>query len=247
MNHMKPDYNSQYELYNNHNHLHAYQASDSSTSSNLPDSGCPDPWSQSPISPTMPSSLYNMGQIQHYPSYLPTTPSYHHAQPYDQQFYMTSPGIQSQGSNFLPTDDFTAVHHHYHPEVQSYFNPPGGIDNRPPVDCQWINSLPFVQHGSLEPQPSTTSPSVTRQLATDAVSDAAEKRRVNPHRFFCQYCDRGFTARHNYTRHLGAHNDVRPFGCECGSAFTTKSDLKRHQLKSKKHGNAQTHATECSQ
>ncbi|KAJ8693244.1 hypothetical protein PTI98_013644 [Pleurotus ostreatus] len=109
MNHMKPDYNSQYELYNNHNHLHAYQASDSSTSSNLPDSGCPDPWSQSPISPTMPSSLYNMGQIQHYPSYLPTTPSYHHAQPYDQQFYMTSPGIQSQGSNFLPTDDCARI------------------------------------------------------------------------------------------------------------------------------------------
>lgn len=35
--------------------------------------------------------------------------------------------------------------------------------------------------------------------------------------------------------HIGAHNDQRPFDCYCGSAFTTKSDLRRHQHKSKKH------------
>ncbi|KAF9492314.1 hypothetical protein BDN71DRAFT_1451709 [Pleurotus eryngii] len=242
MNHMEPGYNPQYGCYNNYNHC---QGTDLSASSNPPDSVYPDPWPQSPISPTMPSgNLYNMGQMQQYPPYPPTMPSYHHGQLYDQQVYLMSPSIQSQGSNFVPTDNFTTVvHSHYHPDVQSHYNPPGSTDNRPPVDGQWINSLPFVQHGSLAPQPSTTSLPVTRQLATDAVSNAAEMRRVNPHRFFCQYCDRGFTTRHNYTRHLGAHNDERPFDCECGSAFTTRSDLKRHQLKSKKHGNAQTHAT----
>lgn len=124
-----------------------------------------------------------------------------------------------------------------------------------------IPTVPFAQHGHMEA--STTSSPSSRQLATEAVSDAAEKRRVNPHRFFCQYCDRGFTARHNYYRmsaildtftfsnlfspricqgHLGAHNDERPFGCECGSAFTTKSDLKRHKFKSKKHGHGQDDA-----
>ncbi|KAF4597772.1 hypothetical protein EYR40_008237 [Pleurotus pulmonarius] len=238
MNQMGPDYGSQYGFYYNHNR---YQSADSSPPSNLPDSGYPEPWPQSPTTPTIPDNVYNTGQAQHYPSYLPTTPNYP-GQSYDQQYYLTASSVQSQGSNFLQTDDFTtAVHQNYHPDI---YNPPVSNDNRPPVDGQWISSLPFVQHGSPESGPSTTSPSATRQLATDAVSDAAEKRRVNPHRFFCQYCDRGFTARHNYIRHLGAHNDERPFGCECGSAFTTKSDLKRHQLKSKKHGNGQTYAAE---
>ncbi|KAF7423986.1 hypothetical protein PC9H_009286 [Pleurotus ostreatus] len=114
---------------------------------------------------------------------------------------------------------------------QQYSNADGYTWAHSGAQCTYV---PSPQDDYVCSEPSATSPAM-RAVATPAVIVAAERRRVNPHRFFCQYCERGFTAMHNYRRHIGAHNDERPFECHCGSAFTTKSDLKRHQHRSKKH------------
>ncbi|KAJ8508336.1 hypothetical protein ONZ45_g9392 [Pleurotus djamor] len=84
----------------------------------------------------------------------------------------------------------------------------------------------------------------TRQVvSTTAVTRAAERRRVNPHKFFCHVCPQGFTAKHNLDRHISAHYDDRPFECHCGSNFITNADLKRHQRRSKRHVPDSPHAS----
>ncbi|KAF7423990.1 hypothetical protein PC9H_009290 [Pleurotus ostreatus] len=197
--------------------------------------------------PAVPQDMYSnhAGEPQQFfPPYLGHPFDRNRQRLYDQQSYMICPAPQSQCTRFDPQTILIAEAHHNH--AQALDSIPDDYNHSPPfngLDRPQNNSLPFAQHGLMEA--STTPSPTSRQLATEAVSDAAEKRRVNPHRFFCQYCDRGFTARHNYYRHLGAHNDERPFGCECGSAFTTKSDLKRHKFKSKKHGHGQHHAADC--
>ncbi|KAL4264453.1 C2H2-type domain-containing protein [Pleurotus pulmonarius] len=199
-------------------------------------------WSQFHVS----QDMYNNdpGEPQQLlPPYLGHASNCHHQWLYDQQSYMMSPALQSPCSRY-DAQTIISLAETDHSHAQSPNNIPGDhkhYSSFDGFDGPQNNSAPFTQHGPTET--STTSLSTSRQLATEAVSDAAEKRRVNPHRFFCHYCDRGFTARHNYYRHLGAHNDERPFSCECGSAFTTKSDLKRHKFKSKKHGHGQDYAT----
>ncbi|KAJ8516629.1 hypothetical protein ONZ45_g6098 [Pleurotus djamor] len=79
-------------------------------------------------------------------------------------------------------------------------------------------------------------PVARSQIATEAVLDASERRRTHPHKYWCQHCRTGFTAKHNLDRHESAHNNEKKFTCElCPSSFTTKADLKRHMEKSKKH------------
>ncbi|KAJ8518684.1 hypothetical protein ONZ45_g4270 [Pleurotus djamor] len=114
----------------------------------------------------------------------------------------------------------------YKPEILSAApsfsqDPPGGFK-------QEMHSHAFT---SLSPEPPAR-----RQIATNAVINAAERRRINPHKYFCHICPTAFTAKHNLTRHESAHNNEKPYQCErCQSSFTTKADLKRHMHKSKKH------------
>ncbi|KAF7431143.1 hypothetical protein PC9H_006863 [Pleurotus ostreatus] len=68
------------------------------------------------------------------------------------------------------------------------------VDNNPWVPGGQLNER---ESGAMDPERSATS-QVIRRVATVAVIDAAERRRTNPHRFFCHHCDRGFTATHNY-------------------------------------------------
>ncbi|KAJ8518685.1 hypothetical protein ONZ45_g4273 [Pleurotus djamor] len=84
---------------------------------------------------------------------------------------------------------------------------------------------------SLHPPVSMNVPRQT--ITSDATREAANKRRTKPPKFFC-HCGENFTARHNYERHLQAHDGIRPFLCACHTAFTSKSDRKRHIDKSKK-------------
>jgi uncharacterized Zn-finger protein len=51
-------------------------------------------------------------------------------------------------------------------------------------------------------------------------------------RFPCPYCLQTFTQRVNRDRHLYNHTGEKPYVCRvCGSAFTRKDALKKHQLK----------------
>ncbi|KAG9224459.1 hypothetical protein CCMSSC00406_0007652 [Pleurotus cornucopiae] len=169
------------------------------------------------------SSNMNAGdQVPQYllPYFGIDTPVYHHEPNYQQQF---NGDLSSRYQNHV--GDNATAHCYGDRGVQQQYHGSDGYT---------LVHIPSPQDDSMTSENFATSP-VMRPVATAAVIDAAERRRVNPHKFFCQYCDRGFTAMHNYRRHIGAHNDERPFGCHCGSAFTTKSDLKRHQHRSKKH------------
>ncbi|KAL4259174.1 hypothetical protein AB1N83_011351 [Pleurotus pulmonarius] len=200
-------------------------------------------WAQSPVTP----DVYNSQAVappQFYPHDWSQAAHCHRQREYYEELNMVPPALQSPATRFVP-QTIISITEAEHSLVKALDSIPHDHDHPPSFDRfdgPQSYSMPFAQRGPTEA--STASLPTSRQLATDAVSDAAEKRRVNPHRFFCQYCDRGFTARHNYYRHLGAHNDERPFCCECGSAFTTKSDLKRHKFKSKKHGHGQDYAGE---
>ncbi|KAL4252024.1 hypothetical protein AB1N83_013261 [Pleurotus pulmonarius] len=207
-------------------------------SNSVEDPGLLYAWRQ-PATPQMRDGYGN--NVNHIQEYSP----FHHDIPsnqlYNQQVFLAPP---DPCPTYTPADNYMSSTHY--PTVQPHYNLPDSYADLAPNNVP-ENTYPaqFDLPGPVNSGTSTVTLTSSRQLATDAVSDAAEKRRVNPHRFFCQYCDRGFTTKHNYHRHLGAHNDERPFSCECGSTFTTKSDLKRHMFKSKKHGNGQLYSAEC--
>jgi hypothetical protein len=59
-----------------------------------------------------------------------------------------------------------------------------------------------------------------------------EHCRATHHRFPCPYCLQTFTQRVTRDRHLYSHTGEKPFPCNiCGSSFTRKDALKKHQLK----------------
>ncbi|KAF9492282.1 hypothetical protein BDN71DRAFT_1509536 [Pleurotus eryngii] len=191
-----------------------------------------DPSDQHATSDASISSNMNAGdQVPQYP--LPyfgiDTPVYRHEPNYQQQL---NGHLSSHHQNHVVGNDEATGHCYGHRGVQQQYYGSGGYTLA--HSELHYNDFPSPKDDSMASEPFATSP-VMRAVATAAVIDAAERRRINPHKFFCQYCDRGFTAMHNYRRHIGAHNDERPFECHCGSAFTTKSDLKRHQHRSKKH------------
>ncbi|KAL0957344.1 hypothetical protein HGRIS_001150 [Hohenbuehelia grisea] len=78
------------------------------------------------------------------------------------------------------------------------------------------------------------------KVTTSQTQVAAHLRRKKPARFSCQLCQQTFTANHNYARHMNAHFGLKRFPCPCGRAFTTKSDLRRHQ-KLSSSGNPDCH------
>ncbi|KAF7423985.1 hypothetical protein PC9H_009285 [Pleurotus ostreatus] len=113
------------------------------------------------------------------------------------------------------------------------------------IPAQYSNSthLPLVEErlasvavksepGMTPMAPFSTSPA-RPTVTSDATRAAADKRRVKEYKFFCPQCPQGFTARHNYERHVHAHEGRRPYLCSCGTPFTSKSDRKRHIDRSK--------------
>ncbi|KAF7422719.1 hypothetical protein PC9H_010875 [Pleurotus ostreatus] len=238
-------------------HQGSYRVADTIVSSNSVENlGLPYAWSQPAIPQMMDRHVNDTGHIQQHPQFHHSTASSQYLQHFHgEQAYVApsgslfqSPAFYSTDNSVQPFNDTSDGHIYLAPRDIPRTDYRNSLHLVPRTVADYITAtVSNIPPGSSEPGPSMISLPASRQLATDAVSDAAEKRRVNPHRFFCQYCDRGFTARHNYYRHLGAHNDERPFSCECGSAFTTKSDLKRHMFKSKKHGNGQFHSTECNE
>ncbi|KAJ8085975.1 hypothetical protein PM082_004794 [Marasmius tenuissimus] len=79
-----------------------------------------------------------------------------------------------------------------------------------------------------------------RQVGSHALTDASIARRGTQRlpRYFCEFpgcSSRGFTAKHNYQYHMRAHRGESPFECpKCGRTFRSRSDLQRHESKTRK-------------
>ncbi|KAL1664206.1 hypothetical protein GGF50DRAFT_102074 [Schizophyllum commune] len=72
-------------------------------------------------------------------------------------------------------------------------------------------------------------PIAKSEVATPAMRGAADRRRKKPHRFFCTFCEAGFTAKHNLQAHERSHIGKKGFACnKCGLAFDNPGVLKRH-------------------
>ncbi|KAF4600455.1 hypothetical protein AB1N83_008935 [Pleurotus pulmonarius] len=76
-------------------------------------------------------------------------------------------------------------------------------------------------------------------IGTPATALEAERRRVHPRRFSCDFCPEEFTSKPNRERHHRAHLGIKPFVCACGKAFTAKGDLLRHRRR--KYKSCQAH------
>ncbi|KAF4562494.1 hypothetical protein EYR36_004154 [Pleurotus pulmonarius] len=87
----------------------------------------------------------------------------------------------------------------------------------------------FVHEPEVEYLPPSDQRVIRPQIATDATKRAAAKRRFHPPRHICDVCGSKFTSKPNRDRHVRAHYGLRPFACECGMAFASKNDLKRHR------------------
>lgn len=59
---------------------------------------------------------------------------------------------------------------------------------------------------------------------------ASASRRKNPAKFFCDWCQSGFTRKHNLDNHMKSHFGITDLACQfCSKAFTTIPVQKRHQ------------------
>ena len=51
-------------------------------------------------------------------------------------------------------------------------------------------------------------------------------------RYNCRFCDRVYHDLHEYTRHMNAHNNIRPFKCHiCDHSSSSKFNLQKHLLR----------------
>ena len=59
------------------------------------------------------------------------------------------------------------------------------------------------------------------------------QRDVHPNgRYGCRFCDRVYHDLHEYTRHMNAHNNIRPFKCHmCDHSSSSKFNLQKHLLR----------------
>ncbi|KAF7437514.1 hypothetical protein PC9H_004356 [Pleurotus ostreatus] len=97
----------------------------------------------------------------------------------------------------------------------------------------WQQASSFVREDRGVPELEHIPPSdhsiIRPQIATAATKRAAAKRRLHHPKHICGVCGSRFTSKPNRDRHVRAHYGQRPFACECGMAFASKNDLKRHR------------------
>ncbi|KAI6042501.1 hypothetical protein EDC04DRAFT_2658441 [Pisolithus marmoratus] len=78
------------------------------------------------------------------------------------------------------------------------------------------------------------------RIATQAMLDANERRRVHEAQFECEECHQTFTAQFSLKRHQQSHTGERRFMCSipgCNQKFFNNSDCKRHEKSKKRHPN----------
>ncbi|KDQ54357.1 hypothetical protein JAAARDRAFT_60748 [Jaapia argillacea MUCL 33604] len=103
-------------------------------------------------------------------------------------------------------------------------------------------SSPFIDNRYMSPPMSynpnaPSSSQAPRPVGSEAGVRASHDRRKEkgPYTHICAMCGRDFTRKQNLEVHIRAHNDDRPEVCslQCGRAFRTKSDRRRHEKRSK--------------
>lgn len=187
-----------------------------------------------------------------------SSPSFHNFNPYPLSFGVPEtpfvlpafnaslPSVFSSNPVIQTVRDYSTTP--YHASLSSVTQPPvnewrassqplvhSGLPSiSPPWDtCPSQQAPSFVREDYSVPEPERLPPSdrsiVRPQIATAATKRAAAKRRLHHPKHICGVCGSRFTSKPNRDRHVRAHYGERPFACECGMAFASKNDLKRHR------------------
>ncbi|KAL4256100.1 hypothetical protein AB1N83_012861 [Pleurotus pulmonarius] len=176
-------------------------------------------------------------EVLYYPATLANSHNYPHSQP------QAIPLYYPQAQHLPPSNDHYFGPHSGNFPVAFYgstWTVPPPLQNLNQYPTQQLpNQLPFPQSSRPPTAPPITIPNpILRDVGTEATRIAADNRRgpSSDAKFVCSLCQSSFTAKHNLKYHLRAHLSERPFPCDIcpETAFTAKSDLRRHE-KSKKH------------
>ncbi|KAL0953178.1 hypothetical protein HGRIS_004433 [Hohenbuehelia grisea] len=87
---------------------------------------------------------------------------------------------------------------------------------------------PTPVSGPGSPNVAESSSTYRTIVTTNPTRAAADARRIHPARFGCAHCGQMLTTKANRDRHVLAHTGEKPYKCDCGALFTTRTDLKRH-------------------
>ncbi|KDQ54374.1 hypothetical protein JAAARDRAFT_406401 [Jaapia argillacea MUCL 33604] len=185
-------------------------ASSSSLNSSFHGSLFPDSPYANPGSPYAPGSPYtNPGSPYHGGDYgfPPPSPS-----PSLNSRYSPSPMLPFSGHEF-PTNDLGEGSS----QGPSYSS---GLGSTHSNDSQYSQDERAVPpHGSPLP-PCAGSP---------ASKAASERRRKAAHKYFCEFCEKGFTRKEGLENHYNSLNGEKQYPCKkCGKHFGRRSDCKRH-------------------
>lgn len=122
-----------------------------------------------------------------------------------------------------------------------YPNSSGHTDHpdRSHVYAHQVSSDPMSQPHIPSLHRSHSGSSVHRtHIASQAVRQANERRRVHEAQFKCDECQQTFTTPFALNRHQLSHTGERRFICripECNQRFFNSSDCKRHEKSKKRH------------
>ncbi|KAI0344652.1 hypothetical protein BDW22DRAFT_1071258 [Trametopsis cervina] len=201
-----------------HNHVHSQQSSASS----------------SPRIPLHRLSLSDDASTHSHPGAAwPSHPGRSH--PGFEQGRSASPALQART---ISEPAYRSAAHPNHPAFPAYGHPSVMMPRHIDPNALATSGYPYA---ASQPLPQLSHPPSQPSSGSRGTDSAAERPSVQPGRYECDWCGKGFTRPSSLKIHMNTHTGERPYVCPfegCGRSFSVQSNMRRHSRVHTRQANA---------